>query len=108
MPATQNWYFGNDRSMLLPNCLFRVGGAAMLLSNRRRDAWRAKYELMHTVRTHLGAMDAAYKCIFQVRCFMAAPSSQACLLGLADLSCSWLSAYHISLPARALGCADGG
>ncbi|GFR42579.1 hypothetical protein Agub_g3506 [Astrephomene gubernaculifera] len=63
---TQNWYFGNDRDKLLPNCLFRVGGAAILLSNRRRDAWRAKYELMHTVRTHLGAKDAAYSCIFQM------------------------------------------
>ena len=39
---TQNWYFGNERSMLIPNCLFRVGGAACLLSNRRRDSWRAK------------------------------------------------------------------
>ncbi|EFJ53061.1 hypothetical protein VOLCADRAFT_109539 [Volvox carteri f. nagariensis] len=63
---TQNWYFGNDRDKLLPNCLFRVGGGAILLSNRRRDAWRAKYELMHTVRTHLGAKDAAYSCIFQM------------------------------------------
>ena len=39
---TQNWYFGNERSMLIPNCLFRVGGAACLLSNRLRDSWRAK------------------------------------------------------------------
>jgi hypothetical protein len=53
--------------MLMPNCLFRVGGAAMLLSNRRRDGWRAKYELQHVVRTHLGANDEAYGCIFQVR-----------------------------------------
>ncbi|KAG2497371.1 hypothetical protein HYH03_004529 [Edaphochlamys debaryana] len=63
---TQNWYFGNDRDKLLPNCLFRVGGAAILLSNRRRDAWRSKYELLHTVRTHLGAKDEAYSCIFQM------------------------------------------
>jgi len=62
---TQNWYFGNNRSMLMPNCLFRCGGAAILLSNRRRDYFRSKYQLMHTVRTHLGANDAAYNCIFQ-------------------------------------------
>lgn len=62
---TQNWYFGNDRSMLIPNCLFRLGGAAMVLSNRRRDAWRAKYELLHVVRTHMGQDDAHYHCVYQ-------------------------------------------
>ena len=39
---TQNWYFGNNRAMLIPNCLFRVGGAAMLMSNRRADRRRSK------------------------------------------------------------------
>lgn len=33
---TQNWYIGNDRSMLVCNCLFRVGGAAALVTNRYR------------------------------------------------------------------------
>ena len=62
---TQNWYFGNNRSMLIPNCIFRVGGAAMLLSNKRRDSWRAKYELQHVVRTNLAANDAAFKCVYE-------------------------------------------
>ncbi|KAA6424520.1 MAG: beta-ketoacyl-coa synthase family [Trebouxia sp. A1-2] len=62
---TQNWYFGNERSMLIPNCLFRVGGAALLLSNKRKDYWRAKYELLHVVRTHMGANDQRYGCVYQ-------------------------------------------
>ncbi|URE28777.1 3-ketoacyl-CoA synthase [Musa troglodytarum] len=60
---TQNWYFGNRKSMLIPNCLFRVGAAAMLLSNRSADRWRAKYKLVHVVRTHRGADDRAFRCI---------------------------------------------
>lgn len=51
---TQNWYFGNEKSMLIPNCLFRVGGAAIVLSNRRFDKRRAKYQLMHVVRNPYG------------------------------------------------------
>lgn len=39
---TQNWYFGNNKAMLIPNCLFRVGGAALVLTNRRRERRRAK------------------------------------------------------------------
>ena len=38
--------------MIVSNCLFRLGGAAMLLSNKRSDASRAKYDLLHTVRVH--------------------------------------------------------
>ena len=62
---TQNWYFGNDKSMMIPNCLFRVGGAAMVLSNRRWDRIRAKYQLLHVVRTHMGQDDAHYECVYQ-------------------------------------------
>ncbi|KAL6005718.1 inositol polyphosphate kinase kcs1 [Asimina triloba] len=62
---TLNWYFGNDRSMLMCNCLFRMGGAAVLLSNLRRDKRRSKYQLVHTVRIHKGADDNSYNCVYQ-------------------------------------------
>ncbi|KAK8706637.1 hypothetical protein V6N13_050192 [Hibiscus sabdariffa] len=62
---TQNWYFGNKKSMLIPNCLFRVGGAVILLSNKSADQSRSKYKLVHAVRTHIGADDKAFKCVQQ-------------------------------------------
>ncbi|XP_010255193.1 PREDICTED: 3-ketoacyl-CoA synthase 4-like [Nelumbo nucifera] len=60
---TQNFYFGNNKSMLVTNCLFRVGGAAILLSNKSIDKHRAKYKLVHVVRTHSGADNKAYLCV---------------------------------------------
>ncbi|KAH0449127.1 hypothetical protein IEQ34_022927 [Dendrobium chrysotoxum] len=62
---TLNWYFGNNRSMLVSNCLFRMGGAAILLSNKRSDRRRSKYQLIHAVRTHKGADDKCYTCVTQ-------------------------------------------
>ncbi|KAL9176456.1 hypothetical protein ABFS82_02G179500 [Erythranthe guttata] len=62
---TLNWYFGNDRSMLLCNCIFRMGGAAVLLSNKSRDRRRSKYQLVHSVRTHKGSDDNSYNCVYQ-------------------------------------------
>ncbi|GAB2242213.1 hypothetical protein Droror1_Dr00018988 [Drosera rotundifolia] len=59
-------YHGTERSMLLPNCLFRVGGAAIFLSNKRKEGKRAKYSLLHLVRTHKGADDRAFNCIRQM------------------------------------------
>ena len=58
---TLNWYSGNERSMLIPNTLFRMGGAGVLLTNRPSDRWQAKYSLQHIVRVHLGGDDAAYR-----------------------------------------------
>ncbi|KZV53874.1 3-ketoacyl-CoA synthase 6-like [Dorcoceras hygrometricum] len=62
---TPNYYKGSERAMLLPNCLFRMGSAAILLSNKTRDSRRAKYKLVHVVRTHKGSDDKAYKCVFE-------------------------------------------
>ncbi|KAK9266063.1 hypothetical protein L1049_018787 [Liquidambar formosana] len=60
-----NWYPGRERSMLIPNCFFRMGCSAVLLSNRRRDYRRAKYSLEHIVRTHKGADDRSFRCVHQ-------------------------------------------
>ncbi|XP_059647666.1 3-ketoacyl-CoA synthase 9-like [Cornus florida] len=62
---TQNWYFGNKKSMLIPNCLFRVGGVTVLLSNKTAERRRAKYKLVHVVRTHRGSDDRAFQCVYQ-------------------------------------------
>ncbi|XP_078437454.1 3-ketoacyl-CoA synthase 20-like [Wolffia australiana] len=62
---TQNGYMGNNRSMLVTNSIFRMGGAAVLLSNISADRQRAKYELLHTARTHKGADDSSHACVSQ-------------------------------------------
>lgn len=63
--STPNWYHGNDRSMLISNCIFRMGGAAILLSNRSIDRFHSKYQLIQTVRTHMGSDDKAYNSVLQ-------------------------------------------
>lgn len=63
--STMSWYMGNKKSMLLPNCLFRLGGAAVLLSNKHSERRRAKYQLNTIVRTHKGADDRSFKSIYQ-------------------------------------------
>ncbi|KIY92421.1 3-ketoacyl-CoA synthase 1, partial [Monoraphidium neglectum] len=57
---TKGLYTGDDLSRTAAMCVFRQGGAAVLLSNRRAAAWRAKYRLLHSVRAHIGADDTAY------------------------------------------------
>ncbi|CAM0943607.1 unnamed protein product [Alopecurus aequalis] len=59
---TPNFYKGNERAMLLQNCLFRVGGAAALLST---SPVNARFRLKHVMRTHTGADDRSYRCVFQ-------------------------------------------
>ncbi|GLJ43737.1 hypothetical protein SUGI_0910690 [Cryptomeria japonica] len=56
-------YPGNDKTFMLTNCLFRVGGNALLLSNKPAEASRAKMRLVHTVRTNVAADDESYGCV---------------------------------------------
>ncbi|GAV86075.1 LOW QUALITY PROTEIN: Chal_sti_synt_C domain-containing protein/FAE1_CUT1_RppA domain-containing protein, partial [Cephalotus follicularis] len=62
---TENCYFGNDPSKLLCNCIFRVGGAAMLLTNLPSHHNIANYQLIHIVHNHTTTSDRSYNCIFQ-------------------------------------------
>ncbi|KAI5076801.1 hypothetical protein GOP47_0008866 [Adiantum capillus-veneris] len=60
---TLNWYNGNDKSMLVPNCLFRCGSYALLMSNKSVDRQRSKFQLVQSVRTTTGASDTSYNVI---------------------------------------------
>ncbi|KAJ1257411.1 hypothetical protein BS78_K058000 [Paspalum vaginatum] len=59
---SSQYYVGMDRSMLLPNCLFRMGAAAMILSNSDEVA---RFWLCRMVRTVAAARDSSYRCVFQ-------------------------------------------
>lgn len=58
---TQNWYAGDNRSMLIPNTLFRMGASAVVLTNKRSRRRGAKYQLQNVYRVHLGADDTAFR-----------------------------------------------
>ncbi|KAJ4834085.1 hypothetical protein Tsubulata_016283 [Turnera subulata] len=62
---TLHWYAGKNPSMLLGNCLFRMGGAAILMSSRNRDKSKAKYELQHLVRINKAQDNCSYRSVYQ-------------------------------------------
>ena len=61
---TPLYYHGNERAMLLPFCLFRMGGAAVLLST---SPAKARFRLKRIVRTLTAGDDddKSYRCIYQ-------------------------------------------
>lgn len=54
------WYSGNEKPKLLINCLFRMGSAAILLSNKKEASESSKYRLIRTLRTQRAFDDKAY------------------------------------------------
>ncbi|CAA0835111.1 3-ketoacyl-CoA synthase 12 [Striga hermonthica] len=60
-----SWYNGNDRSMILANCLFRAGGCAAIFTNDPSLRGRAMMRLKCLVRTHHGANEESYNCCIQ-------------------------------------------
>ncbi|KAL9684077.1 hypothetical protein QQ045_021509 [Rhodiola kirilowii] len=59
------WYSGDLKPMLLLNCLFRMGSAAILLSNKPSSRQIAKYKLLQTLRSHFASNDDAYQIVFR-------------------------------------------
>lgn len=59
------WYSGNEPSKLLINCLFRMGSAAILLSNKNESKKHSKYQLIRTLRTQRAFDDKAYLSAFR-------------------------------------------
>ncbi|GAB2289759.1 hypothetical protein Dimus_024066 [Dionaea muscipula] len=62
---SMNWYFGDNRSMLVTNCLFRVGCAAAIVTNDPSRLPFAKFRLVHSLRTHHGSDDRSYRAAIQ-------------------------------------------
>lgn len=67
MRNLQNIYLGRKKNMLISNSLFRVGGAAIILSNRTSDYLNgsAQMKLAWTSRTHMGSDSTSYKSVWQ-------------------------------------------
>ncbi|KAF5770448.1 putative very-long-chain 3-oxoacyl-CoA synthase [Helianthus annuus] len=63
--STENMYRGKDCSKLLVNCVFRVGGPAILLSNRPSDHNTSKYQLLYAVHNNSSSSDQSYNSILR-------------------------------------------
>ncbi|RYR44034.1 hypothetical protein Ahy_A08g040413 isoform A [Arachis hypogaea] len=54
------WYTGNEIPKLILNCIFRMGSAAILLSNKNELKKNAKYRVLRTLRTQSAFLDDGY------------------------------------------------
>jgi len=61
--TTYCFYPGRHKDYMVANAIFRMGGAAILLTNRSNAARTAKYQLMQNVRVHTGQDDESYGCM---------------------------------------------
>ncbi|KAI8470967.1 MAG: FAE1/Type III polyketide synthase-like protein-domain-containing protein [Monoraphidium minutum] len=61
--TTYCFYPGRHKDFLVANAIFRMGGAAMLMTNKPSLYSRCKYELQYAERVHTGQDDTSYKCI---------------------------------------------
>jgi 3-ketoacyl-CoA synthase len=60
--TTYAFYPGCRKQYMVANCIFRMGGAAIMLTNKRQYSRTAKYQLQYNVRVHTGQDDDSYGC----------------------------------------------
>jgi len=61
--TTYCFYPGLQKDYMVANAIFRMGGAAVMCTNKAKYWRTAKYQLMHNVRVHTGSDDGAYSCM---------------------------------------------
>ncbi|TYI53501.1 hypothetical protein E1A91_D11G009000v1 [Gossypium mustelinum] len=59
------WYSGIEKPKLILNCVFRMGGAGILLSNKKQAENTSKYKLIHSLRTQRAYDDTAYYAVYR-------------------------------------------
>ncbi|KAK6155797.1 hypothetical protein DH2020_010045 [Rehmannia glutinosa] len=59
------WYPGKEHTMMVLNCVFRMGAAAILVSNKKEAKKRAKYKLLYSLRTQRAFDDKGYYSAFR-------------------------------------------
>lgn len=59
------WYSGHEKPKLLLNCVFRMGSAGILLTNKKEAKNSAKYKLLYSLRTQRAFDDRAYFSAFR-------------------------------------------
>ncbi|KAF5959134.1 hypothetical protein HYC85_000343 [Camellia sinensis] len=55
-----SWYPGKGKSMMIFNCMFRMGSAAIWVTNRKEAKKFSKYRLLRTLRSQRAFDDKAY------------------------------------------------
>ncbi|GMJ14926.1 ECERIFERUM 60, 3-ketoacyl-CoA synthase 5 [Hibiscus trionum] len=62
---SSGWYSGHEKPKLLLNCVFRMGSAGILLTNKKDAKNKSKYKVLHSLRTQRASDDKAYFAAFR-------------------------------------------
>ncbi|GAX73324.1 hypothetical protein CEUSTIGMA_g778.t1 [Chlamydomonas eustigma] len=61
--TTYAFYDGKEKQRMVANAIFRMGGAAIMFTNKPSMRSVSKYQLVHAVRVHQGCNSDSYGCM---------------------------------------------